>query len=339
MFLPTSEAMDLKKIPMGVVPRAAALVVLGIVFTAGVTWAASQGVPKVGKLPPLAKVVAPKKLVVPDVRKEAFVFAKGTLEDGGFAWRVVGPVRGYPANVVVSQSPAPGTKIYDTGAPLVRVKLAHNGSYGQRGMAENASPYAATAVMPVETAAPATPAATPATTAPTTTPTITTETTTTTTTTTTAPATTAPATTAPATTAPATTAPATTTTAPQQAAAPPKPAATTATSDWPKTRPPAFIVAGAKKEPMDEMPLTDRAKMLGRWLAAHPKRTPANVNYWLYQNAWVVDGAKFGWWHGADALRKLIAVDRHADALWGIGTQSADLASQALSYVQAKSKS
>jgi hypothetical protein len=324
VFLPTSEAMDLKKIPTGVVPRAAALVVLGIVFTAGVTWAASQGVPKVGKLPPLAKVVVPKKLVVPDVRKEAFVFAKGTLEDGGFAWRVVGAVRGYPANIVVSQSPAPGTKIYDTGAPLVRVKLAHNGSYGQRGLAENASPYAATAVMPVETAAPATPATAPAATAPTTTPTITTETTTTITTTTTAPATTAPA---------------TTTTAPQQAAAPPKPAATTATSDWPKTRPPAFIVAGAKKEPLDEMPLTDRARMLGRWLAAHPERTPANVDHWLYQNAWVVDGAKFGWWHGADALRTLIAVDRHADALWGIGTQSADLATQALSYVQAKSKS
>ena len=329
MFLPTSEAMDLKKIPTGVVPRAAALVVLGIVFTAGVTWAASQGVPKVGKLPPLAKVAVPKKLVVPDVRKEAFVFAKGTLEDGGFAWRVVGPVHGYPANTVVSQSPAPGTRIYDTGAPLIRLKLAHNGSYGQRGLAENASPYAATAVAPVETAAPAT---TPATTAPTTTPMITTETTTTQPTTT-------ETTTTTSTTAPATTTPATTTTAPQQAAAPPKRAAATATSDWPKTRPPAFVVAGAKKEPLDEMPLTDRAKMLGRWLAAHPKRTPANVNYWLYQNAWVVDGAKFGWWHGADALRTLIAVDRHADALWGIGTQSADVAIQALAYVDAKSKS
>jgi hypothetical protein len=321
--------MDLKKIPTGVVPRAAALVVLGIVFTAGVTWAASQGVPNVGKLPPLAKVAVPKKLVVPDVRKEAFVFAKGTLEDSGFAWRVVGPVHGYPANTVVSQSPAPGTRVYDTGAPLIRLKLVHNGSYGQRGLAENASPYAATAVAPVETVPPATAPATttapPATTPPTTTPTITTQTTTTETTTTA--------------TAPATTTPATTTTAPKQAAAPPKHAATTATSDWPKTRPPAFVVAGAKKEPLDEMPLIDRAKLLGRWLAAHPRRTTANVRYWLYQNAWVVDGAKFGWWHGADALRTLIAVDRHADALWGIGSQSADVAIQALTWVDAKSKS
>lgn len=320
MFLPTSGAMDVKKIPTGVVPRAAALVVLGIVFTAGVTWAASRGVPKVADLPPIAKVAAPKKLVVPDIRKEAFVFAKGTLEDSGFAWRVVGRVHGYPANTVVAQSPAPGTKVYDTGAPLVRLRLAHNGSYGQRGLAENASPYAATAVAPVEAATATAPAATtetPATPA-------------------TTPATTDTTTTA---TAPATTVPATTTTAPQQAAAPPKRAATASTSAWPKSRTPAFVVPGAKKEPLDEMPLTDRAQLLGRWLAAHPQRTPANVSYWLYQNAWVVDGAKFGWWHGADALRTLIAVDRRADAVWGIGTQSADVASQALSEVLAKSKS
>ena len=320
-LLPTSEAMDEKKIPAGVVPRAAALVALGIVFTAGVTWAASRGVPRVDKLPALTKVAAPAKLVVPDVRKEAFVFAKGTLEDGGFAWRVVGPVHGYAANTVVSQSPAPGTRVYDTGAPLVILKLKRNGSYGQRGLAEDASPYAATEVAPADVTTPA------ATTDTATTPTAPAAT---------APATT-PATTTPATTTPATTTPATTTTAPQQAAAPTKRVASVRPSTWPKTRPPAFVVPGAKKEPLDEMPLTLRAQMLGRWLAAHPQRTPANVNYWLYQNAWVVDGAKFGWWHGADALRTLIAVDRRADALWGIGRQSANVARQALAYVESKS--
>lgn len=314
MFLPTSGAMDPKKIPTGVVPRAAALVVLGIVLTAGVTWAASRGVPKVAPLPPVKKAAVPTKLVVPDVRKEAFVFAKGTLEDDGFAWRVVGKVHGYASNTVIAQSPAPGTRVYDTGAPLVRLKLSHNAGYGQRGLAEDASPYAPTEVAPVETVD-----TTPTAAAPTTTVSTTTEATTTT-----APATTAPATTTP-----------TTTTAPQHTAAPPK----RSTAAWPKTRPPAFVVAGAKTEPLDEMPLTDRAQMLGRWLAAHPKRTTSNVRYWLYQNAWIVTGARFGWWHGADALRTLIAVDRHADAVWGIGTQSADVASQALSYVQAKSKS
>jgi hypothetical protein len=310
--------MDPKKILAGVVPRAAALVVLGIVLTAGVTWAASRGVPKVAPLPPVKKAAVPTKLVVPDVRKEAFVFAKGTLEDDGFAWRVVGKVHGYASNTVIAQSPAPGTRVYDTGAPLVRLKLSHNAGYGQRGLAEDASPYAPTEVAPVETVD-----TTPTAAAPTTTVSTTTEATTTT-----APAPTAPATTAP-----------TTTTAPQHTAAPPKRAATASTAAWPKTRPPAFVVAGAKTEPLDEMPLTDRAQMLGRWLAAHPKRTTSNVRYWLYQNAWIVTGARFGWWHGADALRTLIAVDRHADAVWGIGTQSADVAGQALSYVQAKSKS
>src|SRR5205807_1363915 len=50
----------------------------------------------------------PLTLVVPDLRREAFVFAKGQLQDAGFAWKVVGGAPGYPANVVVSQSPAPG---------------------------------------------------------------------------------------------------------------------------------------------------------------------------------------------------------------------------------------
>src|SRR5262249_44081592 len=37
-------------------------------------------------------------VVVPDVRNESFVFAKGQLQDGGFAWKVVGRVQGFPAN-------------------------------------------------------------------------------------------------------------------------------------------------------------------------------------------------------------------------------------------------
>ena len=321
--------MDLNRIPSGVAQRAAAVVALGVVFTAGVAWAASSGVPKVGTVPKIAKVTPPKPLVVPDVRAQAFVFAKGTLEDAGFAWRVVGKVHGFAANTVIAQSPAPGTRVYDTGAPLVKLTLKRNGTYAQRGLAEDASPYAATAVVKDE---PAT--TTVATTAP-----LTTVDTTTAATTTAAPpvtttaTTTTAATTTAATTTAATTATTTATTAPKPAA--PKPAH----PGWPATRTPAFVAPGAKKEPLDEMPLTLRAEMLGRWLAAHPQRTPANVNYWLYQNAWVVDGAKFGWWRGADALRTLIAVDQRADALWGIGLQSATAARQALAYVESKSKS
>ena len=89
----------------------------------------------------------PLTLVVPDIRREAFVFAKGQLQDGGFAWKVVGGAPGYPANVVVSQSPAPGTRLIDTGAPLITVTLQRNKqSGGPQGEPENTSPYAATPV-------------------------------------------------------------------------------------------------------------------------------------------------------------------------------------------------
>ena len=85
-------------------------------------------------------------LVVPDIRREAFVFAKGQLQDAGFAWKVLGGAPGYPANIVVTQSPAPGTRLIDTGAPLIRVTLARNKQSGPKGEPEDTSPYAATAV-------------------------------------------------------------------------------------------------------------------------------------------------------------------------------------------------
>src|SRR2546421_10552045 len=92
---------------------------------------------------PAAKppVATPKPiLVVPDVRSQAFVFAKGILDDNGFAWRVVGSVKGYATNRVVSQTPAPGARVVDTGAPTIAVRLAP-GSYGQHGTPETTAPY------------------------------------------------------------------------------------------------------------------------------------------------------------------------------------------------------
>jgi beta-lactam-binding protein with PASTA domain len=88
----------------------------------------------------------PLTLVVPDIRREAFVFAKGQLQDAGFAWKVVGGTPGYAANVVVSQSPAPGTRLIDTGAPLITVRLQNNKQSGPKGEPEDTSPYAPTAV-------------------------------------------------------------------------------------------------------------------------------------------------------------------------------------------------
>ena len=62
--------------------------------------------------------------------------------------------------------------------------------------------------------------------------------------------------------------------------------------------------------------------------------TASNVRYWLYQHAWIVTGAKFGWWHGAQALATLIDVDRRAEQYWGVGRQSEIAAAQALTDVE-----
>ena len=102
-------------------------------------------------------------------------------------------------------------------------------------------------------------------------------------------------------------------------------------------RPPAFVVNGAPKEPLKEMPLPDRARLLARWLSSHPKPTNANVRHFLYQNAWITTGARFGWWHGAEALTLLIAADQHAQRLWGIGRKSELAARHVLAEVKARS--
>ncbi len=96
----------------------------------------------------LAARTAPDKhdLTVPRVTGQAFVFAKGILQDGGFAWHVVGRVDGYAGNTVVDQDPAAGTVVEDTGAPTITLTLAKNRSYAEQGTPQNVSPYAGTAV-------------------------------------------------------------------------------------------------------------------------------------------------------------------------------------------------
>jgi hypothetical protein len=84
-------------------------------------------------------------LVVPDVQGQAYVFAEGALEDAGFSWYVAGG-NGFAANTVVTQSPAPGTRVLDNGAPLVTLTVKRSRTYGERGTPENKSPYRGTAV-------------------------------------------------------------------------------------------------------------------------------------------------------------------------------------------------
>ena len=104
------------------------------------------------------------------------------------------------------------------------------------------------------------------------------------------------------------------------------------------TRTPAFKVAGAPPEPLDEIVLSARAKQLAAWVEKHPHRTAANVDHWLYQHTWIVTGAGFGWADGAAALRTLIAVDNRVQKLWGVGAQSEQVARQTLAKVKERSQ-
>jgi hypothetical protein len=106
----------------------------------------------------------------------------------------------------------------------------------------------------------------------------------------------------------------------------------------PPRRLPAFQAPGAPKEPLDEITLPARARRLEAWLTPSRSLTNGNLHHWLYQHAWIVTGARFGWWHGAEAIRTLIRVDRRVEARWGIGHRSEAAARRALAEVEAKAK-
>ncbi|HEV2711669.1 MAG TPA: PASTA domain-containing protein, partial [Gaiellaceae bacterium] len=284
-------------------PRVVALTAILVLASATISFAAENTLLAPAPAPEPA-AVAPPLVTVPDVRGQAYVFAKGTLEEGGFAWRVTGPVQGYPANTVVSQTPAPGTRVIDTGLPTISLALERNNQYAQEGMPENASPYAGTRIRllqrpKVEQGAAAKPKAKPA---------------------------------AKPKAKPAAKPKAKPAAKPiaKRAAKPkrkpvarPKPKPTATPPTKPSTgRPPAFTAAGAPKEPRDEIALPERARRLEAWLDRHPRPTNANVGHWLYQHEWIVTGARFGWWHGAEALEILIRVDERVQRRWGVGAKS-----------------
>ena len=283
-------------------PRVAVLVAGALLATAGLTFAASSTLTAQPTTPQESTSELPP-LVVPDVRHQAYVFAKGMLEQGGFAWRVEGSVRGYSANLVASQTPAPGSKLAANGAPTIVLHLQRNAGYAQQGTPEDKSPYAGVqarkfgvarlvqAKVKAKTKTKTKPVAVPV----------------------------------------AAKAKATKTVA---AAAKPKAAAKKPAA----TRAAAFVVPGAPTEPLDEMTLAARATKLNAWVSAHPKRTAAAVDHWLYQHNWIVSGAKFGWSHGAESLRTLVAVDKRVQTLWGVGGDSETVARKALTDVKARSK-
>jgi PASTA domain-containing protein len=293
--LATSDA-DPKDMALRIATRLPRLLIVGAVLLLASATLAVGAAKKLAAVPKGAPApVAAPTMVVPDIAGQAFVFAKGSLEDTGFAWRVIGSVHGFAANKVATQSPAAGTRIKDTGAPTITVTLART-PYPEKGEPEDVSPYIGTSIQPVGVRAPNSSAPLPA----------------------------APRGAAKKAPVPAKNAPARTTTAPKVAA--------------PTKRAPAFVVPNVPDEPLDEMSLPQRAHLLSAWINAHPKPTTARVRHFLYQHAWIVTGAKFGWWHGAEALRELIAADRAAQKLWGIGRRSELAARKALAEVEKRVK-
>ena len=277
-------------------PRAVIVALVWVLCTAAFTLAADNTIVGSAKPKAAATPAAQPELIVPSVSGQAYVFAKGILEDAGFAWHVAGSVHGYSSNRVVTQSPAAGTRVVDTGAPTITLRLVR-GPYDQLGRPVDNSPYSGTAIRLAGLASVIKPATKPK---------------------------------------PKATPKAKPATKPKAkpAVKPAKPAKPT---KKPAARPPAFALAGAPKEPLDEMPLTARAQRLEQWIAGKPK-TPANIQHWLYQHAWIVTGAKFGWWHGGDALETLIRVDQQVDREWGIGAKSEAVARAALVQVRRRSQ-
>jgi hypothetical protein len=322
-----------------VVLRGAIAMFVGLLIAGGTFTLAADRAPV--ERPTLVPVSSePATLQVPDVAGQAYVFAKGILQDHGFAWHVSGPVMGYAANTVATQSPSPGTIVLDNGAPTITLTLASNASYVERGSPENDAPYPGTAIQlpagirprpvttvrpqlePVQPAAASTPAA---------------------------PVETPVATPAP-TPAPVATPAPTPVPVPAQVTRPVTPVATPRPTPAPVTpvrptpaprvsatpRTPDFSVAGAPKEPAPSISLPDRVASLATWIESHRDASARNLNHWLYEHAYVVAVARFGWWHGANALQALIEVDKRAEALWGVGSLSRTTAENALAEVRSR---
>jgi hypothetical protein len=122
-------------------PRVTAVAAAVLLVSATISLAADK--PTAHK--PTAHAAKRQVRIVPDVRGQVFVFASGALEDGGFGWKVRGSIHGYPANVVSSQEPKPGTHVIDTGAPTVTLWLSR-GHAPQLGQPQDRSPYGASLI-------------------------------------------------------------------------------------------------------------------------------------------------------------------------------------------------
>src|SRR3954464_4298965 len=140
---------DSRTIALRIASRLPRLAIVGVVLLLASATLAVGAAKRLTAVPQGAPApVATPTVTVPDITGQAFVFAKGTLEDAGLAWKVVGSVHGFAANKVAKQSPAAGTKLKDTGAPTITVTLDRT-AYAETGEPEDVSPYFGTSVQPI----------------------------------------------------------------------------------------------------------------------------------------------------------------------------------------------
>jgi hypothetical protein len=124
-------------------PRLTAVAAAGLLVSATISLAADK--PATAKQPENHSAKSQQVMVVPNVTHQLFVFASGMLEDNGFGWKVRGSVGGYPANLVVSQSPKAGTHVLNTGEPTITLHLVR-GKGAETGEPQNRSPYGASLI-------------------------------------------------------------------------------------------------------------------------------------------------------------------------------------------------
>ena len=291
-------------------PRLIALVVIWLLAAA--SWTLAAGGPQDSETattaPAAGEPAKPEVLVVPDVKRQAYVFAKGILQDAGFAWRVKGAVKGYAANTVATQSPAAGhAGRRQRRAPGRRHPASRSTEYAERGVPENESPYEGTPVVLMSDWHAEQPPGRDRSRA-----------------------------------------------AGDHDRSGPRPRPHRPRRPRPQRPPPPLRRPPPSRSRAPTAPRTSsfrarraspstrcRSRSARRSSSAawpRSRRGPGEkfVGHWLYQHAWIVTGAGFGWRNGDDALRTLVQVDRSLYVRFGFGAKSEQVARRMLAWVESQ---
>src|SRR5687767_13729278 len=65
----------------------------------------------------------------------------------GYTWKATEGVNGFATTLVAEHSPAAGTRLVDTVAPMITLRLDRNVKYAEEGVPENFAPFGGTRVL------------------------------------------------------------------------------------------------------------------------------------------------------------------------------------------------